>query len=166
VSFQEQLKYIRSISANFLINNLLGNREAITTLDKTSQFYLAFRWTFKNNLVDYGEAQILGQACGIDLDQEVKTGLINKKGSKIELLDAQNRHHINKEDKHFVNLMHQAVIAWKEGEEQQLEELLKYHDSSKIAGFWQFCQAVAECLPPKNVEKQLLEGLLVSKYSE
>jgi hypothetical protein len=62
--------------------------------------------------------------------------------------------------------MHQAVIAWKEGEEQQLEELLKYLDSSKIAGFWQCCQAVAECLPPKNVEKQLLEGLLVSKYSE
>ncbi|MFX0184721.1 MAG: DUF1156 domain-containing protein [Candidatus Hodarchaeota archaeon] len=164
VTFQEQLKHIRSISTNFLVKNLLGNQEALTGIDKISQFYLAFRWTFKNALVDYGEAQILGQACGIDLDQGVKTGLISKKGSKIELLDAQNRLHFNKEDKHFVNLMHQAVIAWKQGEEQQLEELLKHYDSPKIAGFWQFCQAVAECLPPKNVEKQLLEGLLVSKF--
>ncbi|MFX0172525.1 MAG: DUF1156 domain-containing protein [Candidatus Hodarchaeota archaeon] len=166
VSFQEQLKYIRSISANFLINGLIGDKEAIPTLDKPSQFYLAFRWTFQNNLVDYGEAQILGQACGINLDQEVKTGLINKKGSKIELLAAQSRSYVNKEEKNFVNLMHQSVIAWKEGNEKKLERLLKQQDSLKTAGFWRFCQAVAECLPEKNIEKQLLEGLLVSKYSK
>ena len=31
--------------------------------------------------------------------------------------------------------------------------------------FWQFCQAIAECLLNRSKEKQLLEGLLIGKDS-
>jgi hypothetical protein len=79
------------------------------------------------------------------------------------MLNAVNRSVINPNDTSLVNLMHFSLIAWKNGDSRKLEELLSNNpiiDNS----FWQFCQAVAECLPVKHEEKVLLEGLLVSKY--
>ncbi len=163
VSFRDQLDYIRSISTNFLVNTLLQNQGTIKT-DQVSQFYLAFRWTFQNATVDFGEVQKLAQACGVELDIILKRGLIEKKGSKISVLDALSRCNIKSDERYLVTIMHLALIAWKEGDEEQLEELFFASNNLVSSGFWQYCQAVAECLPRKNVEKQLLEGLLVSKY--
>ena len=164
VSFRDQLSYIRSISTNFLVNNLLQNQGTIS-IDGISQFYLAFRWTFQDTIVDFGEAQKLAQACGVEFNIMQKGGFIEKKGSKITVLSALNRRIINPEETSLVNIMHRSLIAWKEGNEAQLEQLFSSNNISNSC-FWQFCQAVAECLPRKNVEKQLLEGLLVSKHSK
>ncbi|MFX0205853.1 MAG: DUF1156 domain-containing protein [Candidatus Hodarchaeota archaeon] len=162
VSFRDQLSEIRTISTNFLIKTVLKNQKAVF-IDNLSQFYLAFRWTFQDATVDFGEAQKLAQACGVEFNRLVKGGLIKKTGSKVRMLSAANRSVINQNDTSLVNLMHLSLIAWKNGESDKLEELLS---SNPIIdnGFWQFCQAVAECLPRKNDEKLLLEGLLVSKY--
>ncbi|MFX0013330.1 MAG: DUF1156 domain-containing protein [Promethearchaeota archaeon] len=165
ISFQDQLAYIRSISTNFLVNNLLQNQRLIS-IDKISQFYLAFRWTFQDSTVDFGEVQKLVQACGVEFTTFLKEGLIEKRGSKIKVLDALNRRKINLDETSLVNIMHQSIIAWNEGNEKQLETLLSSSENILDTNFWQFCQAIAECLPRNNVEKQLLEGLLVSKYSQ
>jgi adenine-specific DNA methylase len=162
VSFRDQLSDIRTISTNFLIKAVLQNQKA-TIVDNLSQFYLAFRWTFQDTTVDFGEAQKLAQACGVEFNSIVKGGLIKKSGSKVRMLNAANRSVINENDTSLVSLMHLSLIAWKNGDSRKLEELLS---SNPIVdnSFWQFCQAVAECLPGKNEEKILLEGLLVSKY--
>lgn len=165
VGFGDQLSYIRSMSTNFLVKNLLKNPETIS-IDGISQFYLAFRWTFQDTIVDFGEAQKLAQACGVEFNIIQRGGFIKKKGSKITVLDALNRRIIDPEEICLVNIMHQSLIAWKEGNEKLLEKLLFSSNNISISGFWQYCQAIAECLPRKNVEKQLLEGLLVSKYSQ
>ncbi|MFX1284588.1 MAG: DUF1156 domain-containing protein [Promethearchaeota archaeon] len=163
VTFRDQLAYIRTITTNFLVHNLLQNYEEIK-MDAISQFYLAYRWTFQDSTVDFGEAQKLAQACGVEFNIIQKKGFLEKKGSKITILDALKRRIINPKDTCLVNIMHQSLIAWKEGNEAKLEKLLfSYNISNR--GFWQFCQAVAECLPRNNVEKRLLEGLLVSKHS-
>ena len=129
-----------------------------------SQFYLAFRWTFQDNTVDFGEAQKLSQACGVELDQTLRIGLIKKTGSKITVLDALNRRNIDTVDPYLVNVMHKSLLAWKEGDENQLKEFFLASDISAKDDFLKFCQAVAESLPRNNVEKQLLEGFLISKY--
>jgi len=165
VGFGDQLSYIRSMSTNFLVKNLLENPETIT-IDGISQFYLAFRWTFQDTIVDFGEAQKLAQACGVEFNIIQRGGFIKKKGSKITVLDALNRRIIDPEEICLVNIMHQSLIAWKEGNEKLLEKLLFSSNKISNSGFWQYCQAIAECLPRKNVEKQLLEGLLVSKYCQ
>ena len=163
VSFQEQLNLIRSISTNFLVKSLLHNHGTIS-IDKASQFYLAFRWTFQDNSVDFGEAQKLSQAIGLELDQTLRIGLIEKKGSRIKVLDALNRRKIDAKNHYIVNVMHKSLIAWKEGDENHLKEIFQSSDKLAKDGFQKYCQAVAECLPRTNVEKQLLEGFLISKY--
>jgi hypothetical protein len=165
VPFRDQLSYIRSISTNFLVNTLLNNPGEIT-IDGISQFYLAFRWTFQDTTVDFGEAQKLAQACGVEFNIIIREGLIEKKGSKIKVLNALNRRFISSRETNVVDIMHLSLLAWKEGNEKRLKELLGKSSNIDENGFWQFCQAIAECLPPKNVEKQLLEGLLVSKYGK
>ncbi|MFX0199378.1 MAG: DUF1156 domain-containing protein [Candidatus Hodarchaeota archaeon] len=164
VSFRDQLSYIRSISTNFLVNNLLQNHGTIK-IDGISQFYLAFRWTFQDRIVDFGEVQKLAQACGVEFNIIQKRGFLKKKGTKITVLDALNRRIINPRENFLVNIMHRSLIAWKEGNEAKLENIFS-SDNISNSCFWQFCQAVAECLPQNNVEKQLLEGLLVTKYSK
>ena len=164
VSFRDQLSYIRSISTNFLVNTLLHNQGSII-IDGISQFYLAFRWTFQDTTVDFGEAQKLAQACGVEFNIIIREGLIEKKGSKIKVLDSLNRRFINPRETSVVDIMHLSLKAWKEGNNTRLEELLISSTKIDDSGFWQFCQAIAECLPRRNAEKQLLEGLLVSKYS-
>ncbi len=163
ISFRDRLTLIRSISTNFLVKNILQSKGTIT-IDRVSQFYLAFRWTFQDNTVDFGEAQKLSQACGVELDQTLRIGLIKKMGSKITVLDALNRRNIDTDDPYLVNIMHKSLLAWKEGDENQLKEFFLASDISAKDGFLKFCQAVAECLPRNNVEKQLLEGFLISKY--
>jgi putative DNA methylase len=162
VSFRDQLAEIRTISTNFLIMTVLRNQKT-AIIDNLSQFYLAFRWTFQDTTIDFGEAQKLAQACGVEFNRLVKGGFVIKKGSKVKMLNAVNRSVINQNDPNLVNLMHLSLIAWKKGDNHQLEELLSSNPIINNS-FWQFCQAVAECLPRKNEEKLLLEGLLVSKY--
>ncbi|MFX1517916.1 MAG: hypothetical protein ACFFC6_16565, partial [Promethearchaeota archaeon] len=163
VSFRDQLTFIRTISTNFLVEMVLQNQRTIT-IDSISQFYLVFRWTFQDTTVDFGEAQKITQACGVEFNTLLRGGFIRKIGSKVRIPSALNRVTINPDDFCVVNIMHLSSIAWKEGNEQQLEDLFLSSNKKIHSGFWQYCQAVAECLPSKNEEKQLLEGLLVSKY--
>jgi len=58
--------------------------------------------------------------------------------------------------------MHRAVLAWKENDSEALLSLFTGPIKSIQNIFGPFCQAVAECLPSKNQEKQQLEGLLIS----
>jgi putative DNA methylase len=46
-----------------------------------------------------------------------------------------------------------------------LNRLLAQTGYGGSGAFWQFCQAVAECLLNGSKEKQLLEGLLIGKES-
>jgi adenine-specific DNA methylase len=164
VSFQDQLDYIRAVSTNYLVNILLKG-EAKYSIDNLSQFYLAYRWTFQDNVVEYGEVQKLSQACGIEFQTLKKIGLVDQKGSKINLFNALERPKTKINDLSFVNIMHGLLIAWKEGNSDELDTISSLFDKVSNTAFWKYCQAVAECHSIKNPEKQLLEGILTSKYS-
>ncbi len=166
VTLEDQLKIIRRISTNFLLNNLIG-KGASVTLDNLAQFYLAFRWTYQDRLADFGEAQVLGQACGINLDKlAIKDDLVRKKGSKLSLADPTCRKQVESRKNDYVNVMHLLVNAWEKNDMETLKEALQLNKKIISPTFWQFCQAVAECLPKTNQEKHYLEGLLASQYSK
>jgi hypothetical protein len=164
VSISDQLLHIRKISTNFLFQ-ILTDIPQNAILDETGQFYLAFRWTYGESTVEYGEVQKLSQAYGIDLKQHSKAnGFATIEGSQVTIKSALQRTNINHESQQLVDLMHLAVIAWKINDKESLSRLFDSSIKSIQNIFGPFCQAVAECLPPHSQEKQLLEGLLVSQF--
>lgn len=63
----------------------------------------------------------------------------------------------------MVDGLHRACQLWAAGDKVGLTNLLAHTGYGQNAAFWQFGQAVAECLPEGAKEKQLLEGLLIGK---
>jgi len=164
VSIQEQLQIIRTVSTHFLFKMILRVSET-TTLDRMGQFYLAFRWTYGESIVEFGEVQTLAQAYGLNLKKITsEVDFIQLHGSKVFLKNATQRKNSEMKKNHIVNLMHRAVLAWKENDTETLITLFNGPIKPIQNVFGPFCQAVAECLPSKNKEKQQLEGLLISHY--
>jgi adenine-specific DNA methylase len=162
VKISELLKYIRSVSSEYLINKLL--KDASTeSIDKEAQFYLTYRWTYLDNSVDYDDARKIASAEGIDLKTLwTEGGFVKKQGSKISILGPDQRKDI-KNIGNMVDAMHHSCNLWKKGDRNIVEEFLASSAYGSSGAYWQFCQAVAECLQSGSKEKQLLEGLLLGK---
>jgi putative DNA methylase len=162
VGVNKLLEFIRQVSTNFLVNRLLQNaqREAI---DPEAQFYLTYRWTYLENKVPFDDANKIARAEGIDLEQYWGKGsFVKKSGSDVEVLGPHKRGEV-KEVENMVDAMHSACQLWEKGKKNEISRLLATHGYAESGAFWQFCQAVAECLLEGSKEKQLLEGLLIGK---
>ncbi len=158
------LVFIRQVASNFLVNHLLQNasREAI---DKEAQFYLTYRWTYLENKVPFDDARKIASAEGVDLEQLWgRGGFIRKSGANIEVLGPHRRGEVERVE-NMVDAVHRACRLWETGRKDELTRLLARSGYGQSGAFWQFCQAVAECLLEGSKEKQLLEGLLVGKES-
>ncbi len=162
VGTSELLGFIRQIATNFLVNRLLKNGSR-GSIDKEAQFYLTYRWTFLNNKVPYDDARKIASAEGVDLEQLWgKEGFVKKSGADIELLDPKKRGPV-KEVRNMVDGLHRACQLWEKGDKAGLATLLGHTGYGQNGAFWQFGQAIAECLLDGTKEKQLLEGLLIGK---
>jgi putative DNA methylase len=162
VGVAQLLEFIRRVATNFLVHRLLGgaSREAI---DKEAQFYLTYRWTYLENKVPFDDARKIASAEGVDLEQLWgKGGFVRKSGADVEVLGPHKRGAI-KEMQNMVDAMHQACQWWEKGRKAEIARLLGETGYGQSGAFWQFCQAVAECLLNGSKEKQLLEGLLIGK---
>jgi len=162
VGVDQLLSFIRQVATQFLVRRLLNDASS-ESIDKEAQFYLTFRWTYLTNKVPYDDARKIASAEGIDLGKLwVKGGFVKKSGANIEVLSPKDRGDI-KEIKNMVDAMQKACQLWEKGEKAGINQLLGSTGYGQSGAFWQFCQAVAESLINGNKEKQLLEGLLVSK---
>ena len=159
---EQLLRYIRQISTDFLVHRLLKNASS-ESIDKEAQFYLIYRWTYQTNKVPFDDARKIANAEGIDITKLwERGGFVKKSGSDIEILGPKKRGEI-KEIKNMVDAMHQACQLWEQSKKAEINSLLGVTGYGQSNAFWQFCQAVAESLINGSKEKQLLEGLLVSK---
>jgi putative DNA methylase len=162
VGVDKLLLFIRQVSTNFLVHRLLknGNREAI---DPEAQFYLTYRWTFLENKVPFDDANKIARAEGVDITKYwAKGGFIKKTGSDVEVIGPQKRGEVA-EVANMVDAMHRACQLWEAGRKAEIARLLAAQGYAESGAFWQFCQAIAECLLEGSKEKQLLEGLLIGK---
>jgi adenine-specific DNA methylase len=158
----ELLHYIRQVATDFLVHRLLRDASS-EAIDAEAQFYLTFRWTYLENRVPYDDARKIASAEGVDLERLWgKGGFVRKRGANVEVLGPQRRGAVE-EVEHMVDAMHRACQLWEAGERAELARLLAQTGYGASGAFWQFCQAVAECLIEGSKEKQLLEGLLIGK---
>lgn len=163
VTVLDLLQYIRQVATDFLVNRLLKDASS-GTIDKEAQFYLTYRWTFLDNKVEYDDARKIASAEGVNLDRLAQDAdsFVRKSGSSIEVQGPQKRGAI-KDIQNMVDAMHLACRMWEQGHKSEIGKRLAEAGFHQSGAFWQFCQAVAECLPQGNKEKQLLEGLLLGK---
>ncbi len=156
------LTFIRQVSTDFLVNHLLKNASS-ESIDKEAQFYLTYRWTFLENKVPFDDARKIASAEGVDLEQLWgKGGFVKKSGADIEVLGPHKRGEAE-DVANMVDTLHRACQLWEKGRKTELTQLLAQTGYGQSGAFWQFGQAVAECLLEGSKEKQLLEGLLVGK---
>ncbi len=160
VTTSELLDYIRTVSTDFIVNKLLKDSPS-AKIDNESEFYLAYRWTFLDNTVDYDDARKLASASGVSLEKLWGSGgFIKKSGSKITVLGPKEREKIEKTNS-MVDVVHKSLLLWEKGDKDKLTQLLAETGYGKDPAFKQFCQAIAESLLNGNKEKQLLEGFLI-----
>ena len=160
VTTSELLDYIRSVSTDFIVGKLLKNASS-ANIDSESDFYLAYRWTYQDNTVEYDDARKLSSASGVNLeDLWGPGGFVKKSGSTICVLGPKDRGDIDS-IKNMVDVMHKTLLLWEKGKKDEIAELLAKTGFGNNPAFKQFCQAVAESLLNGNKEKQLLEGFLL-----
>lgn len=167
VATEELLEFIRSVSTDFLVDRLLQDASS-ERIDEPAMFYLTYRWTYMDNKVEFDDARKLASAEGVDLEQLWGDGGFVKKTRKyIRVHGPDERDEIDRVD-NMVDTMHKAAQLWKSGDKDELGEFLSSSGYGDIPAFWQFCQAVSECLVNGSKEKQMLEGLLMARedYSD
>jgi adenine-specific DNA methylase len=167
ITVRDLLQRIRSIATDFLVHRLLRNGSA-ESVDKEGQFYLTYRWTFRDSRVEYDDALRIAKAEGVDLERLADADTFIKKTRKyIYVHGPQDRDGID-EVHNMVDAAQLACRMWEQGRKDDIGPMLAKHGYSQSPSFWQFCQAIAECLPEGNKEKQWLEGMLMgkNKYQE
>jgi putative DNA methylase len=163
ITVRDVLQFIRRVATDFLVRQLLRNVSS-GSVDKEGQFYLTYRWTFRDTRVEYDDALRIAKAEGVNIDRIAERDSFIKKTRKyIYVHGPQDRDEI--EEVHdMVDAMHLACQMWEDGRgDDQIGKMLAKHGYSQSPSFWQFCQGVSECLPDGNKEKQWLEGMLMSK---
>ena len=160
----ELLHHIRQVATDFLVHRLLRGASS-EAIDAEAQFYLTYRWTYLENRIPFDDARKIASAEGVDLEKLWgKGGFVRKSGADVEVLGPQRRGAVQ-EVETMVDAMHHACQLWEAGQRVELNQLLAQTGYGASGAFWQFCQAVAECLLEGSKEKQLLEGLLIGKES-
>ncbi|MFB6272857.1 MAG: hypothetical protein ABEL51_08200 [Salinibacter sp.] len=162
VSVLQLLQYIRGVATNYLVNRLLKEASP-ESIDKEAQFYLTFRWTYQDNTVPFDDARKIASAEGVDLERLwEETGFVKKSGANVNVLSPRRRNEIES-PANMVDALHHACHLWETGQSEALQRFLGESGYGQRNAFWQFAQAIAECLMDGNKEKQLLEGLLMGK---
>ena len=162
VDYEELLQYIRSVSADFLVERLIQDASS-ERIDEPAMFYLTYRWTYMDNKVDFDDAKKLANAEGVDLEQLWGSdGFVKKTRKYIHVHGPEDRGEIDRVE-NMVDAVHKAALLWEKGNKDELGEFLSSSGYGDTPAFWQFSQAIAECLVNGTKEKQLLEGLLMSR---
>ncbi|MCD6399973.1 DNA methylase, partial [candidate division WOR-3 bacterium] len=148
----------RRLSAEFALRRILKNGH-LAGVDRTTQFYLLWRWSYGRSLVPFDEARKLAQSVGVDLELLAREGLIKKNGSYLRLLGPKERAFPARfAPKTMIDSLQLAALNWERGREKELEEVLA--GVGALEAFWQVAQAIADTLPDRDKERQLFHGLL------
>jgi hypothetical protein len=114
--------------------------------------------------VEYDDALRIAKAEGVNLDRLADQDTFIKKTRKYIYVHGPQDRNAVQQVNNMVDAMHLACTMWEQGRgKDQIGKMLAKHGYSQSPSFWQFCQAIAECLPEGNKEKQWLERMLMSK---
>jgi adenine-specific DNA methylase len=162
VTVADLLQTIRKIATDFLVSELLKNGTG-GAIDENAQFYLTYRWTFRDTRVEYDDARRIAAAEGVSLDALADRDSFVKKTRKYVYVHGPQERDPVTSVHDMVDALHLACQTWAAGDQDEVGPLLARAGYHQSPAFWQFCQAVSECLPDGAKEKQLLQGMLMSK---
>jgi len=125
---------------------------------------LLWRWTYQEAKAHFDDARKLAQSTGIDLAKEWNKGFIKKDKEFIKILGPHERDIKEfKNQKELIDVLHSALILWKEGKRKDMKEVLRDSGFGQKDAFYRVAQAISETLPLESKEKKLLDGFLSGK---
>jgi adenine-specific DNA methylase len=159
------LDFVRNVVTDYAVRQILhdGIAGELTPLTK---FYLLWRWTYQDASAHFDDARKLASSAGIDLAKEWNKSFIKKEKEFIKVLGPHERDIKELEKpKEFVDVLHCALLLWKEGRRQDMIKALQESEFGQKDVFYRVAQAISETFPKdsKNKEKQWLDGFLSGK---
>ncbi len=157
------LEYVREIVTEYAVKKILHNGIA-GQLSPLTRFYILWRWTYGEAVLNFDEAKKLGQSSGIDISQQWNKGFIKKNKEFISVLGPQDRKLKELEDsEELIDVLHHILLLWKDGKRDKISQVLLETGFGQNEAFYRVAQAIAETLPDESKEKKLLEGFLSGK---
>jgi len=159
------LDFVRNVVTAYAVRQILhdGIAGELTPLTK---FYLLWRWTYQDARVHFDDARKLASSAGIDLAKEWNRSFIKKEKEFIKVLGPHERDSKELEKpKEFVDVLHCALLSWKEGRRQDMIKALQESELGHKDVFYRVAQAISLTFPndSKSKEKQWLDGFLSGK---
>ena len=166
VEVSDFLDLVRHEVAAFAIERIVGEQGFSERLDPPTQFYVLWRWGYNDWDVPNGEAVLLSQAVGIELNALMeRIGLVAKVKDKLRLLGpAERAERLAKVVERvaaggavpLVDVLHKACLLWQADRQDDLSALV----AARGGELWPVAQAVVELLPKDNPERKALMSLL------
>jgi len=155
--------FVREIVTDYAVRQILHNGIA-GELSPLTRLYLLWRWTYQEAKAHFDDARKLAQSTGIDLAKEWNKGFIKKDKGFIKILGPHERDIKEfKNQKELIDVLHSALILWKEGKRKDMKEVLRNSGFGQKDAFYRVAQAISETLPLESKEKKLLDGFLSGK---
>jgi putative DNA methylase len=161
VSVAELLALARRTVARHAMRRLLGS-EALGSVDDVTLLYLTWRWAYAAARIPVDEAQKLGKAFHIEVDELGGVdGLAETSRESYGLRGPDERKRITLGPvPSLVDVLQLACQLHDSGRRRELAELLASTGYADETAFWAAGRAVAESLPDGNKERTMLVNLL------
>lgn len=161
VSVAELLALARRTVARHAMRRLLGS-EALASVDDITLLYLTWRWAYGAARIPVDEAQKLGKAFHIEVDElGAMDGLAEASRESYGLRGPDERKRVKLGPvPSMVDVLHLACQLHDGGRRRELGELLALSGFVEEAAFWAAARVIAESLPDGNRERTMLVNLL------
>jgi len=163
VTISQILEFVRQVVTDYAVRRILHNGIA-GHLSPLTRFYILWRWSYGESKVHFDDARKLAQSTGIDISKIWNKSFIKKEKEFIRVLGPQDRKIDEiKDEGEMINVLHKAVLLWRNGKKEELKTLLSKSGFGKNEYFYKVAQAIAETLPNGSKEKNLLHDFLSGK---
>jgi putative DNA methylase len=161
VTVGELLALARRTVARHAMRRVLGS-EALAAVDDVTLLYLTWRWAYGALRIPVDEAQKLGKAFHIEVDElGGMDGLAETSRESYGLRGPDERKRIALGPvPSMVDVLQLACQLHDSGRRRELAELLASTGFAEETAFWAAARAIAESLPDGNRERTMLVNLL------
>jgi adenine-specific DNA methylase len=164
VSVGDLLALARRTVARHAMRRLLGS-DSLAILDDLSLLYLTWRWAYGAARIPVDEAQKLGKAFHVEVDElDGVDGLVETSRESYALRSPADRKRIRlSASPPLVDVLHLACQLCDAGRRSELNELLGASGFASEPTFWAAARAIAESLSDGERERTMLVNLLGSR---
>ncbi|MBN1313671.1 MAG: hypothetical protein JXB30_19870 [Anaerolineae bacterium] len=172
VSVSDLLTLIQEAVADYALGQIMNGRYRMGAVDAPTRFYVMYRWSYGKDKLTFDDARRLAQALGAEVGELIhRLGLLKQSGEDVNLLGPLQREKVERlgergregADVPLIDLVHRAVLLWREGDRMALANYLTTHAMGREDALRAVAQALVNVLPDGDRERQLLEGFLVGQ---